>query len=253
MARPEAVSARPTSRRWAALGTMQGRLVRLVARAPATVRTKLLVAFLAIAGLLVLVVVLGLQVLGEANARVERLDTLQLRSSRYQDIEAHARDLQQTLGVRDAGAPGVTPYTGGKTLQGGKKWLLADLAIADTRSQVELAFTEALFGFVPPPADERKLQKIRLDYRRVGRALAQIQRLDAGGVSGYRAQPYVQAALAAGADLQATAQNLAFQAEAETQDLVAANRSAYVSSRDLFIGVGAGSVLLALTLGLLLS
>ena len=59
--------------------------------------------------------------------------------------------------------------------------------------QVELAFTEALFGFVPPPADERKLQRIRLDYRKVGRALTQIQKLDGSGVAGFKAKPYVQA------------------------------------------------------------
>ena len=97
MARPEVPEAPPSRRRRAALGGMKDRLVRLVARAPATLRTKLLVAFLAIAGLLVLVSVLGLQVLGQANARVERLDTLQLRSAAYQALEAHAGDLQQTL------------------------------------------------------------------------------------------------------------------------------------------------------------
>src|SRR5690242_3901971 len=253
MGQSEVLKAPPTRRRRAALGGLKDRLVRLVARAPATVRTKLLVAFLAIAGLLVLVSALGLQVLGQANSRVERLDTLQLRSAKYQALDAHARDLQQTIGVRDAGAPAVTPYTGGKTLQGGEKWLLADLAIADTRSQVELAFTEALFGFVPPPADERKLQRIRLDYRKVGRALAQIEKLDTSGVTGFKAQPYVQSALAAGEDLQATAQNLAFQTDAETQALVKANRSSYTSSRDLFIVVSAASVVVALGLGLVLS
>src|ERR1051326_4919276 len=102
MAHPEAVEAPPARRPWAALGGIRDTLVRLVARAPATVRTKLLVAFLAIAALLVLVIVLGLQVLGQANSRVERLETLQLRSTQYQALEAHARDLQQTLGVRDA-------------------------------------------------------------------------------------------------------------------------------------------------------
>ena len=61
MAQPEALGAPPTGRRWAALGKIKDRLVRLVARAPATVRTKLLVAFLGIAALLVLVTVLGLR------------------------------------------------------------------------------------------------------------------------------------------------------------------------------------------------
>ena len=54
-------------------------------------RTKLLVAFLVIAALLVVVGVLGLRVLGQANARVERLGALQLRSSTYQTL-AGARE-----------------------------------------------------------------------------------------------------------------------------------------------------------------
>jgi len=254
MAQPEALETPPTRQRWAALGGMKDRLVRIVAYAPATLRTKLLVAFLAIAALLVLVAVLGLQVLGQSNSRVERLGTLQLRSSTYQALEAHAADLQQTLGVRAAGTPPLTRYTGGKTLQGGEQWKLADLAIADTLSQVELATTEQLFGFVPPAPDEHVLRRIRADYRNVVQALAQIQRLDSTGVTGYRAaQPYVHAARTAGDDLESRAQNLAFRTSAETQGLVKANRSAFTSSRDLFIAVSAASVVLALALGLLLS
>jgi hypothetical protein len=194
MAQPEVPEAPPTRRKWAALGAMKRLLAGLVARAPATVRTKLLIAFLAIAALLVLVTVLGLQVLGKANGRIERLATVQLRSATYQALYAHAEDLQQTIGVRDAGTPAITPYTGGKTLEGGQRWKLADLAIANTLSQIELAFTEQLFGFVPPPADERVLRRIRADYRGVRRALAEIQRLDNSGVAGYRAQAYVHAA-----------------------------------------------------------
>ena len=121
-------------------------------------RTKLLVAFLAIAALLVVVSVLGLRVLGQANARVERLDTLQLRSASYQAIEAHAEDLQQTLGVRTAGTSTLTPYTGGATLpDGGRIWTLADLQIPTCcpRSSWRTTDDLAIFGFVPPPADER--------------------------------------------------------------------------------------------------
>ena len=134
------LDAPPARRRRAALGRLRERLGGLVARAPASVRTKLLVAFLAIAALLVVVSVLGLRELGQANARVERLDTLQLRSARYQAIEAHAEDLQQTLGVRTAGTHTLTPYTGGVTLpDSGRIWTLADLQIADVLSQIELA------------------------------------------------------------------------------------------------------------------
>jgi signal transduction histidine kinase len=254
MAHPEAVEAPPARTRRAALGAGKDRLVRLVARAPADVRTKLLVAFLAIAALLVVVSVLGLRVLGQANARVERLDTLQLRAATYDGIQAHAEDLQQTLGVRAAGASNLSPYTGDKVLPAsGDLWALADLQVNDTLSQVELATTEELFGFAPPPADERTLRRIRADYRTVVAAVAHIQRLDRDHAPGGAARPYLNAARVAGDDLASRAQNLSFKARAETQALVAANSGQYDSSRNLFIGVGAGSVLLALALGLLLS
>ena len=253
MARPEVLDAPPASRRWAALVGPDNRLVRLVARAPASVRTKLLVAFLAIAALLVLVSVVGLQVLGRANTRIDHLGTLQLRSATYQALEAYAIDLRQTLGVRAAGTPAVTPYTGGKTLQGGEQWRLADLQVADVLSQVELGSNEALFGFVPPPADERVLRRIRLDYRTMVRALDQIRRLDSSGVTGYKARPYLLAAIAADNDLDARTRNLAESTSTETKALIQANRSAYSSSRNLFIGVVAASVVLALALGVILS
>jgi signal transduction histidine kinase len=253
MARPEALGAAPAQRRWAARLRFDNRLVAWIASVPVTVRTKLLVSFLAIAGLLVLVSVLGLRVLAQSNGRVERLGTIQLRSSTYQALEAYAVDLQQTLGVRAAGTPAVTPYTGGKTLQGGEQWKLADLQIADTLSQVELGADEALFGFKPPPADERSLRRIRGDYRDIVRALAAIRRLDGSGVAGYRAEPYVRAAIDADNDLAASAASLAERTKVETAALVTASRSAYASSRNLLIGVSSASVLLALALGLFLS
>src|SRR5581483_2824932 len=54
-------------------------------------------------------------------------------------------------------------------------------------------------------------------------------------------------------DLNTRATNLSYRTSSQTAHVVAANRSAYSSSRDLFIGVSAGSVALALGLGLLLS
>ncbi|HEX4526497.1 MAG TPA: HAMP domain-containing sensor histidine kinase, partial [Gaiellaceae bacterium] len=54
-------------------------------------------------------------------------------------------------------------------------------------------------------------------------------------------------------DLFEVTNELAGRTTEQTATLIAANRSAYTSSRDLFIGVGAASVLLALGLGLILS
>ena len=173
-------------RRWAALGGIKDRLVRVVARVPATVRTKLLVAFLGIAALLVLVAVLGLQVLGQANARVERLGTLQLRvppvpgsSKRTPRPAADARRA-------GAGAPAVTPYTGGKTHRRAE-------AVAARRSddrdtllrRSSSAFTEPRFGFVPPPADERKAAADpRSTIERSDARSTRIQKLDGSGRRG---------------------------------------------------------------------
>jgi len=229
------------------------RVVGLVAGAPATLRTKLVAGFLAIAALLVLVTVLGLHFLGQANGRVVRLGTLQLRASTYEALEADANNLRQALGARGAGTPQVTPYTGGARLQGGRQWALADLVVADVLSQVELGTDEVTFGFVPPPADERVLQAIRRDYGDIYRQLAVIKRLDSRGVPGYRSETYIRSAIAADGDLQQSATNLADRTSADAASLIAANSSAYTSSRDLFVGVSAASVALALALGLLLS
>jgi signal transduction histidine kinase len=253
MAQAEVLEAQPTRRRRPALRVPRMRLGGIVARVPAKVRTKLLISFLAIAGLLLIVSTLGLRVLGQSNARVVNLGALQQRAAAYQAIEAHALDLQQTLTVRAAGTPNLTPYTGGETLQGGKEWARADRQILDIASQVELAASEPEFGFAPPPRDKVVLRRIRADYSKIVRAVSRIEKLDSSGVAGFRAQQYVKVARAAGDDLYNRAFDLAYRTTTETQGLVKANRGAYGSSRNLFVGVGAGSVLLALALGLALA
>jgi len=253
MVQPEVVETPPAPRRRPTLAATKNRIVGAVARAPAHVRTKLLVAFLVIAALLVLVAVLGLRVLGQANARVETLGTIQLRSSAYQTLAAYATDMRMMLAVRAAGRPLVTGYTGGPNLPGGRRWILSDDDASFALSQVEVGADESTFGFVPPPADELVLGRIRRDYATVDRALAKIKTLDSRGVKGYTAQPFLATAIAADNDLVNRATNLAQRTSAETAVLIAANHHAYVSSRDLFVAVGGISVLLALGLGLFLS
>ena len=235
------------------VGRIRNRLVAGVARVPVTVRTKLLVAFLGIAGLLVLVGVLGLHVLGQANGRVERLSALQQRQAQYQQLSAHADDLRVALGERAAGTPQLSAYTGDKPIQGGTWWKETDLDVRALLGQVELGFDEALFGFVPPPADERVLGRVRADYAKVYRALAKISKLDDANVHGFAFEPYLAVAIKAGDDLSNNATDLAFRTSNETDSVVAANGNAYTSSRDLFVGVSAASVVLALVLGLVLS
>jgi signal transduction histidine kinase len=253
MAGSEAVDPPPSSRRWAAFAGIENRLVRTVAGVPATIRTKLLLSFLVIAALLVLVCVLGLRVLGQANARVERLGELQLRSTRYQVLEQSANDMEQALGARSAGAPGFAAYTGGKKIGGGRQWQRVDLSLSDLLSQVELNLDEPTFGFVPPPGEERALSRIRLDYRRLVRDVDRISRLDTANIRGNQARPSLRDAASEADRLLTSARNLAETTSNETSVLIAQNRSAYTSSRNLFVAVGAISVALALALGLVLS
>jgi hypothetical protein len=118
MAPPEVLEPPPVPRRWAALTGGDNWLVHAVARVPANVRTKLLVAFLGIAALLVVVGVLGLRFLGQANGRVERLGTLQERSAAYDTIQTEATLLRQLLGFRGGGESGPAILTGAKVSYG---------------------------------------------------------------------------------------------------------------------------------------
>jgi signal transduction histidine kinase len=229
------------------------RLVRAVASAPVRMRTKLLVAFLGIAGLLVVVGFLGLRFLGQSNARVERLGTLQLRVSTYHALQAEADGLRALLDRRTADA-GFETLTNSKSVPlGGRRWTAVDETILFAVSQFSVSTNEALYTFARPPEDERALKRIRDDRRALGEALVALKRLDANGVNGEKSRLRLHAAVTADNELASRAGNLASRTTAQTAALIAQNRSAYASSRDLFIGVGAISVVLALGLGVILS
>src|SRR5438105_5200970 len=126
MDRPEALETPRPRGGWRARMGRDHRPVRAVARAPLRVRTKLLIAFLGIAALLVMVGFLGLRVLGQSNARVERLGTLQLRASAYQTLQAQADGLRALLALR-ADGPGYETLNGSPTSPvGGRRWRLVD-------------------------------------------------------------------------------------------------------------------------------
>jgi signal transduction histidine kinase len=215
----------------------------------------MLVAFVGSAALLILVAVLGLRVLGQANARVESLGTLQLRAATYQSLQTQAQQLRQLLALRVGEDPNLKTYLGisPSTVRGGRSWTLADQAIAAALSQLGPATNETRFGFVPPPEDEKLLVRIRSDYRGFSTALKQIVAFDSANAPGSRSKPLLTQAINADNDLQALTDQLAATTRSQTNALIAQNRSSYRTSRNLFIGVGAGSVALALLLGFVLS
>src|SRR3954454_20567585 len=88
-------AASATKRRRSRLGETS--IIRAISSAPVTVRTKLLVGFVAIAALLVLVGVLGLVALGRSSARVERLGTLQANAAAYKGLEIDVVQIKNLL------------------------------------------------------------------------------------------------------------------------------------------------------------
>ena len=233
----------------------ESRLVRAVGRAPVGVRTKLLVAFAGIAALLVVVAVLGLRDIGQSNARVATLGTLQLRDAAYQSLQAQAQQLRQLLSIRAAQDPNLSVYVGVPTtyLGEGRRWTLVDLTISAALSQLLPATNEANFDFVPPPHDRPLLRRFKRDFNSFERTLRRLTALDRNGAAGADTRPLLRSMIGDDNDLGFVTDGLATQTRAQTDALVAQNASAYSSSRDLFIGVGAASVVLALVLGLVLS
>ena len=72
-------------------------LPRFVARVPSTIRTKLLVSFLAMVLLFVLLGAVGLVVLRGANRRAESLLELQRRVAAYRQLQSNSTDLLYTV------------------------------------------------------------------------------------------------------------------------------------------------------------
>src|SRR3954454_21579713 len=89
--------AKPPAEQRSVFGRTDGPLVRAVARAPVSVRTKLLVGFITIAALLVVVGVLGLVALGKSNARVAQLGTLQKNAAAYKGLESDVDQIKNLL------------------------------------------------------------------------------------------------------------------------------------------------------------
>src|SRR3954453_21930140 len=82
------------------LAWLRNLVVGFVARAPARVRTKLLVAFLAMVALLIALGVVGLRVLSEADHRTEDLIRLHRKIAAYRQVQQDTTE--QLYGVSSA-------------------------------------------------------------------------------------------------------------------------------------------------------
>jgi signal transduction histidine kinase len=251
------VSADPVAHQVTAAGASKRRLlspagdplVRAVGRVPAGVHAKLLVAFVGTALLVVVVAVLGLRLLGQSNERVETLGTLQERAAAYGKLRSDTNHIRVLLAQ---GVKGdfykVFPANGKEELEGGRA--VDRLALSAARLIPASTRSDQLL-FRPPPEDELLLRRIRATGKGLANLLQEI--VDVGRTNSERATSLrVDAELRANA-LDDHAAKLANSTTAKADALIAQNASAYEHSRNLFIGVAAGAIVLALLLGFVLS
>jgi signal transduction histidine kinase len=236
--------------------------VRGVARLPANVRTKLLIAFVGTALLLVAVGLLGQRVLGQSNDRVASVGPLQERAVQYSQLQAEADHLRNVLSANVAkefsiGWPDATlPQIRGTYS------LAVDLFAVDAADRIGARTAPDRLLFTPPRKDQKILDRIKNTAEKLSTLLLD----EVIPVYGDRTTissedrdlreemlPLRAEAEQLATDLHQRAADLADGTRAEVEELIARNASSFASSRALFIGVAAGAIVLALLLGFALS
>jgi signal transduction histidine kinase len=249
---------RPTSERPAPAGTERPvglselALVRGVGRLPARVHTKVLIAFVVTALLVVVVGLLGLRVLGQSNERVERLGSLQERATAFGKLESETRSIRLLLWENPGSEffktnPSIVPIGREEN----------DVAIDQAALNALVRFGPATevesLGFAPTGAERRVLRNLR---RTTAQLSAVMRKIIDAGIN--HAPDEEQRALRNRANALATvlyqsAGQLAGTTRATTEDEIADNASSYASQRNVFIGVAVGAIVLALLFGFVLS
>src|ERR1700680_3155430 len=228
------------------------RLVRAVARVPTTVQRKLLVAFAGIVGLLIVLGVLGLRELSASNDRVVSLGQLPLRIATYRELQLDTAQLGELFAARNR----FIVFAGGAYPN---KQPADNIAVTATDGTILAILTRlgpfagvTSLGFVPPPGERSLLADIHSEFGQVRAAMSRIIADDqAGKYSIYDgALPPAQDVVT---HLEGNAEQLVRITQADAASLIAKNQASNLDSQHLVIGVATGSILLALLLGLVLS
>jgi signal transduction histidine kinase len=225
-------------------------LVRAAGRLPARVHTKLLVAFVGTALLVVGVGLLGLRLLGQSNDRVVTLGTLEERSAAYAKLRSDAAHVRLLAGQNVATDFHKVLTSGRSKGRGYAAAYAIDQLTADAVEELPSTTFPDTLGFTPPPEDEPFLRGIRASAgelnRLMGEILARGPRAVVSQAQRTEAERYARR-------LNQYAISLSNATRARTNAVIAQNASAYERSRNLFIAAAAGAILLALALGFVLS
>lgn len=260
-------------------------LVRAVGRIPVPIRAKQLFGSVVVAALLVLVAVLALVALGQSNARGTELRTLQQRGGYEQLLLTdatqlkHSIDYRLRLGAEYQGFSGYTPsyvlgFVSAFDQQIGNQFtrLCLDAGVVPTNLCIQLGSQTFLVRPTQNLPLTLKAIAPSLPGQLVGASVFGSTRnpvslfdtiaasaghpqgpLSKGGLTPRGVRFYLVRAKRWAASFAGKLAALTRNTRTRADALVASNRSSYNQSRDLLIGAGVGSFLLALALGLLLS
>jgi signal transduction histidine kinase/HAMP domain-containing protein len=210
-----------------------GRLVDLVARAPARVQVKLLAAFLTIAMLLIMAGAVGLQVLRGVNERTEELIGLQRKIEAYRQVQHDT--ISQLYSVSSALLSSDEP------------------ALSSTLRQLnQFGYDVDRLQFVAKDEVEL-LGQFRQDYDRFVEIVARgVELIRASRAAEAREIQAIQAAPLADR-LERLTNQLVNKAEADMVAGIETSRQAYENSQWIVIAFALGSIMLALALGYTIS
>jgi CHASE3 domain sensor protein len=212
---------------------MRNWLIRQIARVPASVHTKLLVAFLMMVVLLIAVGAMGLRLLSEAHGRAEELVKLQRKIAAYRQLQndttAELYSVTSALLVPD-----------GPTMA------------ATTRQLSQFGYDFDHLQFVA--SDEADLlRQVQETYDAFHEVVIEAVGLTRDGNVGAARELEVSKAGPLADRLQRLTDQLVNKAEADMVTSVEASRAAYETSVLVFAGLGAASIALALALGYAIS
>lgn len=218
---------------WTRPGNVTSRLVGWVARFPARVQTKLLIAFLSIVGLLIVLGAVGLQVLSGVNDQTNELIKLQRKIAAYRQVQHDTTN--QLYGISTA-------------------LLLQDDRLLDAalRQLNQFGYDLDRMEFVAA-SEAEVLGQVREEYGRLTTAVTHVAELvRAGRVE--EARKVQQDGIMASADrLERLTNQLVNIAEADMVTAIETTEGAYATSRLIVLSFAVGSILLALGLGYIIS
>src|SRR5438876_6353276 len=208
-------------------------LPRLVARIPAAVHTKLLVAFLIIVGLLIALGAVGLEVLGEVNRRSEDLVKLQRKIAAYRQMQHDT-----TAQLYSVAAALLVPED--RSLD------------AILRQLNQFGYDLDRLQFVARDEVEL-LGRVRADYDEFIRVVTRVVELIRSGRAAEGRELQLAQATPLADRLERLTNQLVNQAEADMVASVDASHDAFVRARWAVIGFAVGAIGLALVLGFAIS